>query len=161
MPALPEILTNSKFYVELSLDGSLDTVDAYFAQCNGFQRSLGVVRIAEVTPQKWGAKGQTPGRIIRTKMPGNTSYSNITLMRGLTVSPTLWTWFRAVEEGKWGAQTRNGDITIYDQGAEERVRLRFLGAWPVNYQLSGLDASGASFILETLELSVDEFMRVK
>ncbi len=50
----PEILTNSRFYVELKLDGSQDPVDAYFMDCKGFKRTQDVVEVCEVTPQRWG-----------------------------------------------------------------------------------------------------------
>ncbi|MDB9314575.1 phage tail protein [Spirulina sp. CS-785/01] len=160
MAKLPEVLINSKFYLELSLDGSQE-IDAFFMECQGFKRSHELIEIAEVTSQKWGKKGNSRGRVVRTKMPGNTKSENITLKRGLTNSMSLWTWFKMVEDGKWGEKFRDGDITIYDQASREQARFRFKGAWPISYTISDLSANNADFELEELELAVDEFNRVK
>ena len=75
----PEILTNSRFYIELSLDGSQDPVDAYFTECKGFKHSQEVIEVCEVTPQRWGKAKY--GQVVRTKVPGNIKTNNITLRR--------------------------------------------------------------------------------
>ena len=92
MPELefPEILTSSRFYLELKLDGSKDSVDGYFMECSGFEVNQEAIEISEVTPQLWGKSGNTKGRVVRTKIPGNATYTNLTLRRGLTCSTTLW-----------------------------------------------------------------------
>lgn len=106
--AFPEILTKARFYLELRLDGSVDSVDGYFMECSGFQRSQDVIEICEVTPQVWGKKGRSHGHIVRSKIPGNSSYTNITLKRGLTVSTAFWDWMDNVSQGDWVDQRRNG-----------------------------------------------------
>lgn len=157
---LPEILSNSKFYVELSLDNS-EEIDAFFMDCSGMSRSVDVTELAEVTPNKWGKDGKgTYGRIRRTKLPGNASSSNITLKRGLCNSETLWEWFAAVEVGRWHEKFRNGDITIYDQGHTEQARFRFTGAWPSSYKIGDLAAGGSELEIEEVELVVAQFYRV-
>jgi hypothetical protein len=40
MADFPEILTNSRFYLELKLDGSKDSVDGYFMECQGLLKRL-------------------------------------------------------------------------------------------------------------------------
>jgi phage tail-like protein len=163
MPAenLPEILTKTRFYLELKLDGSKLPIDAYFMECQGFQRSQDAIEFAEVSPQTWGKNAKAKfGRVVRTKLPGNVKSSNITLRRGLTDSPTLWNWFKAVEEGKWSEQLKDGDITVYDQGAREQVRFRFERAWPVKYKIAEFKAGDNQFQIEELELAVDQFTRV-
>jgi phage tail-like protein len=157
---LPEILTNSKFYVELSLDDS-EEIDAFFMDCSGMNRSLEVIELAEVTPNKWGKGGKgTYGRIRRTKLPGNVSSSNITLKRGLCNSTTIWDWFTAVAVGRWYEKFRDGDITIYDQGHIEQARFRFTGAWPSSYTIGDLAAGGNELEIEEVELVVAQFYRV-
>lgn len=156
-----ELLTNSKYYLEITLAGSQDEIDGYFMECQGFKRSQEVISACEVTPQKWGSKDAKVGRVVRTKLPGNSKSENITLKRGLCISDTLWKWFKAVEEGKWSEQRRDGDLTIYDQSTDAKARFRFFRAWPVSYKISDLKAAGADFELEELELAVEEFIRVK
>ncbi len=156
-----EILSSARFYLELKLDGSKNPIDAYFMECQGFKRSQEVIEICEVTPQKWGKSGAKKGKVVRTKLPGNQKSENITLKRGLTVSTTMWKWFQAVEEGEWGKQRKDGDLTIYDQGAVERARFRFQGAWPVGYKIGDVKAGNNEFEVEEVELAVDHFIRVK
>jgi len=156
-----ELLTNSKFYLEITLEGSLDGIDGYFMECQGFKRSQELISVCEVTPQKWGSENAKVGRVLRTKLPGNNKSENIILKRGLCISDTLWKWFKAVEEGKWGKQRRDGDLTIYDQGGAAKARFRFHRAWPVSYKITDFKASGSDFELEEVELAVEEFVRVQ
>lgn len=157
-----EILTVSRFYLELHLDGSDDRIDGFFMECSSFKRSQDVIELSEVTPQKWGKDGTSEGRVVRAKIPGNVKVDNITLKRGMTISTAIWDWFKAVEEGKWSAQRRDGDITIYDQSAADggAARFRFLGAWPVSYKIADFKADNSDFEVEEIELAVDEFFRV-
>jgi phage tail-like protein len=155
-----EILTTSRFYLELSLAGSQSLIDGYFMECQGFKRTQEAIEICEVTPQKWGSKDNKYGRVVRTKIPGLSKSSNLTLRFGLTISDTMWKWFKSVEEGNWSKERKDGDLTIYDQGAIERARYRFIGAWPISYKISDLQAGSSDFQIEELELVVDEFFRV-
>jgi phage tail-like protein len=155
-----EILTTSRFYLEIKLEGSNEIIDGYFMECRGFKRSMDVIEICEVTPQKWGQGQAKVGRVVRSKLPGNFKCDNLVLKYGMTISDTMWKWFDKVEKGDWAKQRRDGDITIYNQGGAEAVRYRFLGAWPVNYKITELKAGGSEFQVEELELAVDEFFRV-
>lgn len=154
-----EVLTSSKFYLEISLRGSDDRMDGYFMECQGFERKQELIEVCHVTPQKWGSKGMTAGRVVRTKMPGNSSSGNITLRRGLTLSSVMWSWFAQVEQGNWAKQRRDGDLTLYDQGGTERARFRFIGAFPVRYKISDVNVQTSEFEIEELELAIDEFRR--
>ena len=156
-----EVLTNSRFYLELKLQGSNDLIDGYFIECQGFKRTQEAIEIAEVTAQKWGSKPAPRGRVIRTKLPGNAKSENITLRYGMTISPTMWKWFQTVERGNWAKQFRDGDLSIYDQGGNTKARFRFLGAWPMSYKIGDVKAYGSDFQIEELELAVNEFMRVQ
>lgn len=155
-----ELLTTSHFYLELKLRKSNELIDGYFMECQGFKRQQDVIEHCEVVPQKWGSKPAKHGRMVRTKLPGNTKSSNITLRSGMTISPSLWQWFKAVEEGNWADQLRDGSLTIYKQGGDMEARFDFLGAWPVSYKISDVKADGNDFQIEELELAVDEFKRV-
>lgn len=156
-----EILTASRFYLELSLDGSHDLIDGYFTECQGFKRSQDVIEVCEVTSQKWGRNNASKGRVNRTKIPGNMKSENIILKRGLTISETLWKWLKAVEEGNWAKQRRDGDLTIYDQHGDPQARFRFLRGWPTSYKVSDVKTDSTEFQIEELELAVEEFLRVQ
>ena len=84
-----EILTKSRFYLELLLDGSDDRVDGLFKECSGFQATQDVIEVCEVTPQLWGKAGNAKGRVVRTKVPGNITYTNMTLRRSECVDDSV------------------------------------------------------------------------
>jgi len=174
-----EILTSSRFFVGIQLDGSQEPIDGYFMECQGLKQTQEVIEICEVSPQSWGRNAQaSKGRVMRTKIPGNLKTDNIMLRRGMTISMTFWNWFHKVSEGEWGGANRsdsdsggsggsakgqryNGRLVIYDQGAEERARFSFEGAWPVSYKVSDLKAGNNEFEIEEVELAIDSFMRIK
>jgi phage tail-like protein len=130
-------------------------------ECKGFETSQEIIEICEVTPQMWGKDGKSRGRIIRTKIPGNISYTNLTLRRGLTVSMTVWNWLEAIQQGSWAVERRDGSLTLYDQGAQAQVRFEFKRAWPVSYSISDLSVSSGELEIEELQVAVEELKRVK
>lgn len=154
-----EILTTSRFYVGLFLDGSDEAVDGFFQECKGMKTSQDVIECPEVTPLTWG--NASHGRVTNTKMPGNLKLSNITLVRSLRSSRTLWQWLMDVQEGAWAQQRRNGAIVIYRQDASEGARFVFERAWPASYKCSDVKASGGDLAVEELELACEVFERVE
>lgn len=160
MADYPEILTKARFYLELTLDGSKNSVDGYFMECSGFKATQEVIQIAEVTPQKWGKNGQSTGRLVATKLPGTTSYSNITLRRGLTCSTVFWDWLSATGLGNWATQRRDGALVIYNQAAEEQFRFEFKRAWVTGYSISDLNVVGDDFEIEEIEIAIEELKRI-
>jgi phage tail-like protein len=156
--ALYEVLTACRFYIEFSLDGSPDPIDAIFMECSGFKRAQEVIEACEVTPQQWG-EGAKSGRVVRTKIPGNVTSNNLTLKRGLTCSTSLWNWFDEVQSGRWSQQRRNGSITIYDQSSQPQARFQMVRAWPTRYTVGNLTASSNDIELEEVEIVCEEFYR--
>ncbi len=154
---LPEILTTCRFYVELSLDGSQDPIDAYFMDCKGFKRTQEVIEVCEVTSQQWG-KAKS-GRVIRTKVPGNVKTNNITFRRGMTCSATLWKWFDAVQTGNWQNQRKDGSLNILNQAGEVQAKFTFLRAWPTTYSLTDVSANSNDVEIEEMELAVEALVR--
>ena len=176
---MSELLTSSRFFVGIQLDGSKESVDGYFMECQGFKQTQQVIEIAEVSAQSWGKKAQaTKGRVVRTKIPGNLKTENIVLRRGMTISMTMWNWFTKVAGGEWAGSNRdfsedvpasassagqryNGRLVIYDQGSEERARFAFEGAWPISYKIADLKAGSNEIEIEEVELAIDSFQRIK
>jgi phage tail-like protein len=158
MPLDREMLTNSRFYLELSLDGSDAAFDAVFKDCKGFKTTQDVIEACEVTTQKWGTASR--GGVVRTKIPGNVKYTNLILMRGLSSSRTLWNWFELVQEGNWAEQRRDGSLNIYNLSGDLQARYEFSRAWPARYSIADLNAGGAEIEIEEMELAVEELKRV-
>ena len=161
MVASFEILTAHRFYLELKLSGSQEVVDGIFLECRGFQRTQEVIEICEVTAQKWGAKGQTDGLVVRTKMPGNVKSGNLTLRRGMTFSTTFWQWFQQVQDGNWKEQRKEASLAIYSQGSEVVARFEFSGAWPTSYKITDVSARSTEIEVEEVEIAFEEFKRVQ
>lgn len=156
-----EILTAHRFYLGLELDGSTDTVDGFFLECRGFQRTQEVIEVCEVTAQTWGANGQSKGRVVRTKLPGNVKSGNLTLRRGMTFSTTFWKWFQQVQDGNWGKQRKDASLVIYDQSSTEVARFNLFRAWPASYKITDVNARSSEIEVEELEIAYEEFERVK
>ncbi len=156
---LPEILTNCRFYLELKLDGGDAPVDAYFLECRGFKVTQDVVEFCEATAQQWG--NAKHGNIVRTKVPGNVKVNNIALKRGMTQSIAIWNWFKAVQEGKWGEQRRNGSLFIYDQDGAIQAIFDFFGAFPTSYTLADVNSSSNEVEIEEMEIACEKLVRKK
>jgi phage tail-like protein len=156
-----EFLTACRFYLELSLDGSKDPVDAIFLECKGFKATQQVVEICEVTPSPWGKANK--GQVVRTKIPGNTKYDNITLRRGISSSMTFWNWFEKTQKGEWaeGKQRKDGSLTIFNQAGKETARLQFKRAWPTIFKIADVSAKSTEFEIEELGIAVEELIRDK
>ena len=154
-----EILTANRFYLELSLDNSIDKIDGIFLECQGLKRTQDAIEICEVTPNKWGKS--TNGLVVRTKIPGNVKGGNMTLRRGMTCSQTLWNWFEAVQEGNWAIQRRNADLSIFDQAGVAQARFTLSGAWPSSYKVADLSARATTIEIEEMEIAFETFKRVK
>lgn len=152
-----EILTTCRFYIELKLDGSHDTVDAFFLECKGLKYSQAAIEACEVSPRQWG-KAKS-GQLVHTKIPGNIKTNNLTLRRGLTQSNTLWNWFEAVQQGNWGKQLRDGSLTVYDQESHPQALFQFSGAWPISYSISDLNAGTGELAIEEMELAIEALTR--
>jgi phage tail-like protein len=134
---------NFNFLVEIQ-----GIVQASFLECSGLEATTEVVEYRE------GGDNTT----VR-KLPGKTSYSDITLKRGLTASAELWAWRQAVIEGT--VDRRHGSIVLYDlDNRTEVVRWNFTSAWPSKWDGPQLNARGNEVALETLVLAHEGITRV-
>lgn len=157
---LPEILTASRFYLDLTLDGSNGS-DCYFLECRGFQQTQAPIEICEVT-NKFGKGIGTGQQVIRTKLPGNVKSGNITLRHGMTSSKALWDWFKSIQDGKWGEQRKKSmSLTIYNQASKPKARFELIDAWPSSYKLTDVNARSTEIEIEELEVAFEKFERVE
>jgi phage tail-like protein len=127
---------NFNFLVEL--DG---IAQASFMECSGLDATTEVIETRE------GGDNTT----VR-KLPGKTTYADITLRRGMTESRELWQWRSDVIVGK--VQRKNGSIVLYDlRNSEEVLRWNFVNAWPTRWEGPSLQASGSEVAVETLTIA--------
>jgi phage tail-like protein len=148
----------SNFYLSLKLDGSTESVDAIFRECQGFDYTQDVIEFCEVTGERWGSANR--GRVLRTKLPGNDKSGNLTLVRGMTRSMALWNWFELVRDGNWFQRRKNAQLTIYDQG-KASASFEFTEAWPMRYRIADVKADAQELEIEEVEIAYEGFRRLK
>ena len=136
-------LRTFNFLVEL--DG---IAQASFSECSGLETTTEVIDYCE------GGDNTT----VR-KLPGKTTYSDITMKAGMTDSKELWTWRQQVIEGKF--QRKNGSIVVFDLANKTEVaRWNFVSAWSTKWDGGSFNAKGNEVAIETLVLAHEGLTRV-
>ena len=127
---------NFNFLVELE-----GIVQAGFRECSGLEATT------EVIDHRQGGDNTTV-----YKLPGKTTFGDITLRWGLTDSSELWNWRRLVIEGR--VHRKNGSVVVYDlANRTEVLRWNFVNAWPTKWQGPELNALGNEVAVESLVLA--------
>ncbi|MBK8454770.1 MAG: phage tail protein [Thiofilum sp.] len=132
---------NFRFLIEI--DG---IVQAGFSDCSGFGSNVEVVEYRE---------GGDPNYV--RKLPGKTSYPDITLKWGITDSRELYDWHALALDGS--VERRNGSIVLLDDRGQEAVRWNFFGAWPSKYDAPDFSAKGNDVAVDSLTLSCERVIR--
>ncbi len=117
-----------------------------FTECSGFGSDVEVVEYRE------GGEAAT----VR-KLPGKTSYPDITLKWGITDSRELYDWHRAAVNGE--IQRKNGSIILHDDRGDEAVRWNFFQAWPSKWDGADLNATGNEVAIDSLTVSCERVER--
>jgi phage tail-like protein len=134
------------FNFHIELDGILQ---ASFIECSGLSSTTEVIDVRE------GGDNTT-----MRKLPGKTTYTDITLKWGLTNSDELWQWRQQIVEGT--VVRKNGSIVIYDLANHTEVaRWNFVRAWPTKWEGPALNAKGTDIAIDTLVLAHEGIVRVK
>lgn len=133
------------FLVEL--DGVAQAL-ARFTECSGLGSTTEVIEFRE------GADNTT----VR-KLPGKTSYTDITLKYGVTDSTTLWEWRQQIIDGTVGL--KNGTVVVFDLANRTEVaRWNFVRAWPTKWEGPAFNAKGSDIAVDTLVLAHEGIVRV-
>lgn len=135
--------TAFNFLVELE-----GIAQASFRECSGLETTTEVVETRE------GGDNTTVH-----KLPGKTTYSDLTLKWGMTDSDELWTWRLQVIQGR-SPFRRNGSVVVFDlSNAREVARWNFVAAWPTKWEGPAFNASGNEVAVETLVLAHEGIAR--
>jgi len=136
----------SRFYVEI--DG---IINAFFTECTGLQVTTEVYEYKE-----GGVNTHTH------KLPVRTSFSNITLKRGMAHSDEFWLWYNFTIRGQ--PKRKNFSIILYANSTpgEEVMRWNITGAYPIKWGGPDLKASDSQgFAIESIELVHQGFSIIK
>jgi phage tail-like protein len=85
------------------------------------------------------------------KLPGLMKYSNIVLKRGFTKDTALWTWRKAVIDGK--TKRTSGSIILLDEARNPALRWNFREGWPSKWDGPALNGKTSEVAIETLEIA--------
>jgi phage tail-like protein len=133
---------NYNFLVEM--DG---VTQASFIECSGLEAST------EVIETRQGGDNTTV-----YKLPGKTSYGDLTLKWGTTASTELASWRQDVMDGI--INRKNGSVVLYDLANQTEVaRWNFFNAWPSKWDGPALNAKANDISIETLVLAIERIAR--
>lgn len=118
----------------------------------GFQEVSGLDATTDPVEYREGGENTT----VR-KLPGKTTYSDISLKWGLTDSDEMWKWREDVIKGK--IERKNGSIIVLDDEGNERVRWNFFNAWPSKWEGPTFDAKANDIAIETLTIAHERIER--
>ena len=128
-------LTVSRFFVEI--DG---LQIASFGECSGLSG-----QIAVETYQEGGLNS------FEHKLPGRTSFGNVTLGSGVANASDLWEWFYETSMGIF--ERRNVSIVMYLQTHMESMRWNLEAAYPVSWTGPSFTAGDANVAIHSVELA--------
>jgi phage tail-like protein len=132
---------NFRFLVEIE-----GIVQAGFSEVSGFGSEVEVVEYRE------GGDTST----VR-KLPGKTTYRDLTLKWGITDSRELYDWHRAAVNGQ--VERKHGSILLLDDLGQEKVRWNFYDAWPSKWEGASLNATGKEVAIDALTVSCERMER--
>ena len=114
---------------------------AGFKQCSGLDSSTTSTKYRE----------GSDADLTQRELPGLTSYSNISLQRGITNELDLWSWRKDVMSGTITRQ--NLTITLQDNSRQNKRSWTVKNAWPTKWTGPSFDATADAVAIETLELA--------
>lgn len=133
---------NFNFLVEME-----GITQAMFIECGGLEATT------EVIETRQGGDNTTV-----YKLPGKTTYGDITLKWGSTSSSELQAWRQSIIDGT--VIRRNGSVVLYDLANQVEVaRWNFFNAWPSKWDGPALNAKGNDLAIETLVLVTERVVR--
>ena len=132
---------NFRFLVEIDA-----IVQAGFSDVSGYGSSVEVIEYRE----------GGDAALVR-KLPGKTSYPDITLKWGITDSRELYDWHLTAVNGQ--VERKNGSIILQDDLGQEKVRWNFFNAWASKYDGPDFSAKGNDVAIDTLTVSCERVER--
>lgn len=134
------------FYYQVSFNGVGDkTIDTRFQSVSGLS--------AEVQTETYKEGGENRFEHI---LPVRSSYSNLTLKRGLVKDSDLIKWFTDTFDSMQ-VKPATIDILLLNEEGDPLVSWNVVHAWPKKWSVSDFDAEKSAIAIETLELHYRTF----
>ena len=90
------------------------------------------------------------------RYPGRAKYGDLVLKRGLLKTSEVWNWARQCIEDL-DVQPRDVNVTLLNPDHEPLMTWHVIGAFPVKWSVSDLNATANAFVVETLTLAYRHF----
>jgi phage tail-like protein len=126
-------------------------VSAFFSQASGFNNSSEVV-----THQAVDAAGKS----VVQKIPGDLTWDDITLNRGITDDLALWDWRLQVVNGDVVGARKDGSVIMYNQASQEMARFNFRNGWPSGWKGPDVSSEDQSVAIEEITIAHEGLERV-
>ncbi|MBN2798165.1 MAG: phage tail protein [Deltaproteobacteria bacterium] len=128
------------YYFALQLNG---VEVGHFLECSGLKTTAAVYEIKE-----GGLNGQVH------RLPGRSTWDNIVLKYGTSVSTTLLEWRDRWLQDKFSERpTTSGAIIMYGNDGVVLRTFYFVNAWPVSWEGPAMNADSSGLAVETLEIA--------
>ncbi len=129
--------------LQLELDG---IAAAFYTSCDSIGSESQVI------------EATAGGGATTIRLPGKTTFLNITCSRPLSSDKTLWTWRKQLENGN--LQRKNGSVILLDQSGQEFTRFNFGNGWPQSLKISAIDTDNAGEqVTETVSIVIESLNR--
>lgn len=143
---MPESYPPVSFYYQVSFNGiGNNTIDTRFQSISGLS--------AEVKTETYKEGGENRFEHV---LPVRSSYSDITLKRGLATDSELIAWFTDTFDSMQ-VQPATIDIMLLNEEGEPLVSWNLVHAWPKKWSISDFDAEQNAIAIESLELHYRTF----
>ncbi len=125
-------------------------VSSFFASASGFSNTSEVI-----THQAVDASGKS----VVQKIPGDLTWEDITLERGITDDLALWDWRQQVIDGDVAGARKDGSVVMYNQSGEEISRWNFINGWPSAWTGPDVSADNQSVAIESISIAHEGLVR--
>ena len=132
----------------LDVDG---VVSAFFKEASGFNNSTEVITHQAVDDK---------GRSVIQKIPGDLTWDDITLRRGITDDRALWDWRQKVIDGQVEDARANGSIIMYNTTNDEVARFNFVNGWPSGWKGPDVSSEDQTVAIEEITIAHEGLERV-
>ena len=139
-------LVGYKFALELQ--GKLS---GFFTNVSGIGSETEVIREKVIGPN---------GEAIEKAIPGRTTWTPITMKRGVTDNMDVWNWRKEVTDGKVESARCNASIIAFNQENQEVARWNLERCWPSKVTGPEMDAASTNYLVEDITIVHEGMDRV-
>ena len=141
MPTGSRIDPYLNYNFKLEIDG---IQRAGFRECSGLDATTAPVAYREGDEKVFTSR----------KLPGQVTYSNISLKWGITDDHSFYDWAKKFIDGKGTVSERkHGSIVLMDTAGEEKLRWNFVFGWITKWAAPSFNATANEVAIENVEIA--------